>query len=65
MSDSKFDVVSIESSISVPNFTTLPQVVIWAAIEFQSGRIRNLTIHRHFLSASYLSGLIFSGEHER
>ncbi len=43
MSDSKFDVVSIESSISVPNFTTLPQVVICAAIDFQSGRIRNLT----------------------
>ncbi len=29
----------ILSSISVPNFTTFPQAVLWAAIDFQSGRI--------------------------
>lgn len=32
------NLVSIETVLCVPNFTTFPQVVLWAAIDFQSRR---------------------------
>ncbi len=40
------------SSISVPNFTTFPQAVLWAAIDFQSGRRRIIIIKKNIAASS-------------
>ncbi len=49
------------TSVAQISFTTACHIT---AALLQTGT-RILTLHRHFLSARYMSGLHFSGEHKR
>ncbi len=51
--------------ISEGDFTAVPSTTCDSTAALLQTGTHILTLHRHFLSARYLSGLCFSGEHER